>query len=141
MTQVHDVTHVMVPVPQEHVEAVQEYLRWQAGPRPISVPHAEAITAACQDLDDASWDLLDIVHRALVDKDFLSTGEVAEQLGVSHREVMGTIVEINERARLAGGPPIMLLRDATEERRHLGERIINMTRETGEVLEQVTRPS
>lgn len=131
-------THVMVPVPEEHLHEVREYLRWQAGPRPIPVPHAEALARACADLDATSRNLLDAVREALAEQRSLTTGELAAMFDQTHREVMGTIIEINERSRLAGGPPVMLLRDAPDADTHLGERIVNMTRETADVIAAAT---
>ena len=82
--------YVMVPVPEEHAEAVMNFLRWNIG-KPPPIPFDEASIARMYDrADDAepprcspSWPWRRSTEREL------TVAEAADIIGLSDRETVG----------------------------------------------------
>ena len=103
------VEYVMVPVPEEHAEAVMNYLRWNVG-KPPPIPFDEASIARMYDLaDDLSRALLSVVSSATVTDRELTVAEASDMIGCSDRETVGLTVELNHLTQVEGGPPFVVM--------------------------------
>jgi hypothetical protein len=101
----------MVPVPEEHVAAIQAYVRWSGlGGRSSDWTTADVIDFADR-LDDRARELLVLVAERCVAVEPLSVGEAAGILGCASREVLGTVFELNAAVSAAGGPFLGLAPD------------------------------
>jgi len=91
----------MVPVPEEHVEAVKRYVAW-ADARGETTPWDESsLSDVLAGLPPPCRDLVSLVARATLEPDLLSVTEAGRRLGRTPREILGTIVEVNH-----GAPPL-----------------------------------
>jgi len=101
----------MVPVPVEHVAAIQAYVRWSGlGQRSSDWTSAEVVEFANR-LDDRSRQLLVLVAERCVSVRPLSVGEASTIVGCAPREVLGTVFELNAAVVAAGGPMLGLAPD------------------------------
>jgi hypothetical protein len=122
------VEYVMVPVPEELAPKVLDFVSWKGRPRPKGRPEADTgaqrpaddpasapdpvggpIARAVAGLDDVSRALVAIVAAASLDQERLTVPEAAKRAGLTTREVVGTVVEVNNLVVEAGGPPIAIL--------------------------------
>jgi hypothetical protein len=106
--------YVMMPVPEEHVEAVMDFVL-RAIARSSIVPwDADSIGELFAEVDEASRSVLAFVARAvLADKD-LSEQELATQMQMSAREVAGLSNELIARSRADNRPNLVSSRGITE---------------------------
>lgn len=102
----------MVPVPEELVEEVKDYLAWQVA-APTVTENPEAVAAVLANADDQLRALIIATAEATADEIRPSLREVATQSGLSMREVIGSIVDVNARLQVEGreGPLIMMRPD------------------------------
>jgi hypothetical protein len=116
------VNYVMVPVPEELAPKVLWYVSWKghfrlagqsdgktnAPGRSVGPPSADdggPIARAFARLDDASRALAAVVATAALDKDQLTVPQAARCAGLTTREAVGTVLELNQRIADEGGPP------------------------------------
>ena len=105
--------YVMVPVPEEQVEAVMQFiLRAQA--RAAEQPwDEESVTQTFADVDEASRSLLAFVARASEEDRQLDTTEAARLLQLTAREVVGITNELSALARDENRPTLIKLQTIT----------------------------
>jgi hypothetical protein len=111
---------VMVPVPEELVHGVAQYLQWKAWTATTGVWDESAVTRLLGDLDEPARALLVHAAESAQETLVLTVRDAAQAAGCSEREVLGITVELNETVRLLGGPPFVLapsLLDAQSETR------------------------
>lgn len=115
----------MVPVPEDLADKVLMYVSWKGRPGfADAVQHAddaqgsssEAKDGSTSDggpiarvfvsLDEASRALLEAAAIAAMDQDPLTVAGAARRVGLSAREVVGAVMEINQAIADEGGPPI-----------------------------------
>jgi hypothetical protein len=116
------VNYVMVPVPEELAPKVLWYVSWKGHFRlagesdgKTDAPRASveaaaadgggAIARAFARLDDPSRALAAVVATAALDQDHLTVPEAARRAGLTTREAVGTILELNQLIAAEGGPP------------------------------------
>jgi hypothetical protein len=110
------VEYVMVPVPEELAPKVLSYINWKdvqsrtasAGPPGAAVdedPH-EPIARAFARLDGDSRALVSVVAAAALDKEDLTIPEAARRAGMTTREALGVLLEVNNVIASEGGPPL-----------------------------------
>jgi hypothetical protein len=105
--------YVMVPVPEELVDDVLGFLRWQtdfgssAPPAPEVSLGREELEAVVARLDDAARDLLLLVGNPAPDSDLTLLG-LAAVLASTPRELVGTVYELNLHLAEAGGLGAMM---------------------------------
>ncbi len=109
--------YVMVPVPEEFVAEVTQYLQWNTGSIPPDLWDEEGIVRFVDGLDEQARTLL--LHAATCASEIvvLPVHDAAVVAGCTDREVVGLVVELNEAVRAVGGPPFViataLLHEAT----------------------------
>jgi hypothetical protein len=101
----------MVPVPEELAEAVLTFLRWKdqakaAQPTDVQSDVGDAVARVFARLDDPSRALLAVIASAVLDEEELGIPEAARRVGVTAREALGIILEVNNILAGEGCPPI-----------------------------------
>ena len=105
--------YVMVPVPDEHVEAVMQFVL-RAVARAAEQPwDAESVAKLFNEIDEASRSLLAFVARASVEDRELDTTEAARLVQLTPREVVGIANELSSLARDEDRPAIVKTRGIT----------------------------
>lgn len=104
--------YVMVPVPEELAAKVLTFVSWKdaqaAGPPSAEgQPDADAaIARAFGRLDAKSRALISVVADAALDAEQVSVPEAARRAGVTTREALGILLEVNAIIASEGGPPL-----------------------------------
>jgi len=118
----------MVPVPEELAPRVIEYVSWKGHPARMGAsepegdpggPPAKAsraaeaggdpIARALARLDQMSRRLVMVVAVAALEQQELTVPAAARRAGLSTREAIGTILELNNLIIDEGGPPMAVL--------------------------------
>jgi hypothetical protein len=106
------VEYVMVPVPEELAAKVLTFVSWKDAqanaepPREEGQPVDEAIARAFARLDDAGQVLVGVVADATLEAEELRVPEAARRAGVTTREALGILLEVNSIIAAEGGPPL-----------------------------------
>ncbi len=100
--------YVMVPVPEEYVAEVAQYLQWNTGEVPPDLWELDSVIRFLDGLDEQARTLLLHAAKCADDIVVLPVTEAAKVLGRSERETLGTLIELNDAARVAGGPLFVL---------------------------------
>jgi hypothetical protein len=127
------VDYVMVPVPEELASRVLSYVNWKGHPRVLDeiqqdaddAPHAgpeapaagadagNPIARALARLDGAGRILAGIMAAAALDHEELTVTEAARRAGLTTREAVGAMMELNNLVPSEGGPPLaVFIKDA-----------------------------
>jgi hypothetical protein len=110
------VEYVMVPVPEELAPKVLTYVRWKgaepsaaqpAGESPGAGDHDESLARAFARLDGASRSLVAVAAAAALEAEELTIPQAAERAGVTTREALGILFEVNNVITSEGGPPLV----------------------------------
>jgi hypothetical protein len=113
--------YVMVPVPEEHLAEVNQFLKWGLVTLPtIEGWDQDAIARFLGELEEPSRSFLLLVAKASAEFTVLTIQDAGEASGRSVHEVLGMVVTLNEAIRAAGGPPIALAIDAQVDSPELG---------------------
>ena len=99
--------YVMVPVPEEHVEAVERYLRWGVGRSKLDLD-SQALAEILRSVDDEERELLGLVARRVLDEMPLSIKQVQSRFGWNSREVVAAMLDVNQHAVARGQDPQLL---------------------------------
>lgn len=119
----------MVPVPEELAPKVLQYISWRGHPLlanqlteeadDASTPggpstaegddHGDPVARVFARLDRQSRTLLAVTATASITGQRLTVAETAQRAGLSEREVIGVITEVNNLVAGAGGPPVTVL--------------------------------
>jgi hypothetical protein len=123
----------MVPVPEELAPRVLSYVSWKGHPRVLDEmqqaiddePHARAegpasspdpgepIARALSRLDDAGRVLAGVMAAAALDHEELTVTEAARRAGLTTRDAVGAMMELNNLVPSEGGPPLaVFIKDA-----------------------------
>lgn len=106
--------YVMVPVPEEHVEEVMQFMLRSMARANLTEWDAEGIDELFKGLDEFGRSLLAFVGRAAAaDKDLPET-DTARMLQLSVRETIAVVREINELCREADRPALVNRRSIAE---------------------------
>jgi hypothetical protein len=106
--------YVMVPVPEEHVQEVMQFLLRTMARASIEPWDEESIGRLFADVDEPSRSLLSFVARAAVGGGDLAESDAARSVQLSARETNGIMRELNERAREANHPSLLGRRTVPE---------------------------
>jgi hypothetical protein len=120
--QVTAVEYVMVPVPEDLVEPVLAFIAWKGPPRPerrsdatgdprgerdtAAVASAGPIARAFEAVDESTRRLLAAIAVASLDHQPLGLPEAARRAGITTREALGAILQVNMLIAGEGGPPM-----------------------------------
>jgi hypothetical protein len=118
------VEYVMVPVPEELAPRVLTFVSWKAAEANAKSARAEggkttdvgeAIARAFARFDDPSRAVVAVVAAAALDAEELTIPEAARRAGVTTRETLGILMEVNNVIADEGGPPIGFSRTVVTE--------------------------
>jgi hypothetical protein len=114
----------MVPVPEHLVASVLAFLDWKGPPQSRSAsdarPHSQRAADEADDgsggggpvarafaaVDDRARSLLAAVATAALDQEMLTLPEAGRRAGLSTREALGTVLQVNLLIAGEGGPPL-----------------------------------
>jgi hypothetical protein len=109
------VEYVMVPVPEELAPRVLTFVSWKGAQANSAFAGAEggetmdvgeAMARAFARFDDASRAVVAVVAAAALDAEELTIPEAARRAGVTTRETLGILMEVNNVIADEGGPAI-----------------------------------
>ena len=108
--------YVMVPVPEEHVQEVMEFVIRTVARASIDAWTTESMEQAFLEVDEASRSLLSVVARARDVRQGDHRPDAADFLQLSQRETSGILREVNDVARERKRPAFISCRvRSTEE--------------------------
>jgi hypothetical protein len=106
--------YVMVPVPEEHVQDVMQFVLREMAKASLEPWDQESVSDVFRELDESGRSLLAYAARASMGGTDLTEGQAAEMLQLRQREVAGIVREVNEQAAKASRPMLLVTRTATE---------------------------
>ena len=129
--------YVMVPVPEEHVEAVMQFVLRAISRASIEPWDLDMISEIYNGVDEATRSLLAFVARASLDGVELSDAEAAKKIQLSQRETAGIVSELYSLMRDTNRPNLLHSRVVTERLpngRIRDKRVITMEPEIAELI-------
>jgi hypothetical protein len=129
--------YVMVPVPEQHVAEVMEFILRSLERASIRPWDAESINQMFGDVDEASRSLLAFVARSVADDGELDASDAARRIQLTARDLTGIMSEVNARARDADRPPLMSARNVSERLpngRQVDKLMLRMDAEVAELV-------
>ncbi len=105
--------YVMVPVPEEHVAAVMQFILSSIEKASIQDWDAESLTELWNDADEATRSLLAFAARAALSGDDLDVATAAQQVQLTPRDVTSIVNELAALAREARRASLVVLRTTT----------------------------
>jgi hypothetical protein len=118
--------YVMVPVPEEHLEEVMNFVRWHTVKPPAVTFDEQAVAWAIRGVDDMSRTLLGAAAAAALEGRDVTASDLGRASSCSYREVVGAILEINQLLLKAGGLQATLMMRPAPGERDLSERVVSM---------------
>ena len=106
--------YVMVPVPEEHVADVMQFILREVARASLEPWDEESLSALFHEVDEESRSLLAYAARATVGGKELSEADAADLMQLRQREMAGIMRELNERAAKANRPSLVSARTVTE---------------------------
>ena len=106
--------YVMMPVPEEHVEEVMQFILRAIARAAVSPWDAESITKIYGEVDEVTRSLLAFVARASFEGVELDTNEAARKIQMTPREVAGIMNELSTLTREADRPVLLTGRMVSE---------------------------
>lgn len=106
--------YVMVPVPEEHVEEVMQFMLRSMAKASQEDWDQASVTELFAEVDELSKMLLSHVARATVEGKEVFEGDAAAAVQLSVRETAAIVRELNEMARDLNHPSIIYRRPTSE---------------------------
>lgn len=106
--------YVMVPVPEEHVQDVMQFVLREAAKASLQTWDEESVSALFHEVDEESRSLLAYAARAAMSGKDISESDAADLMQLRQRELAGIIRELNERATKDNRPALVTPRTITE---------------------------
>jgi len=106
--------YVMVPVPEEHVQDVMQFILREMAKASLESWDDESVSELFHEVDEASRSLLAYVARASMGGTDITEGQAADTMQLRQREVIGIVRELNERAAKANRPTLVATRIVNE---------------------------
>jgi hypothetical protein len=106
--------YVMVPVPEEHVQDVMQFILREVAKAAQGPWDDESISELFHEVDEASRSLLAYTARASIGGTDITEAQAADMMQLRPREVMGIVRELNELAAKANRPALVVTRTVTE---------------------------
>lgn len=132
--------YVMLPVPEEHVEAVMQFVLREMARASLQPWDDASVSQVYEEVDEATRSLLAFVARATTDGSDLSDAEAAAKIQLTVRETVGIMNELQVMTREAGRPALLTSRSVTERLpngRTTSRRVITMEPEVAELVRAV----
>jgi hypothetical protein len=102
------VEYVMVPVPVEFADDVARFVEYTVSMAERDAVAEDAIARAIATLDEPLRSFLSYIAEATIKGGLATVPRLRAVLGCSEREVLGTMLEVNQRMRIAGAPLALL---------------------------------
>ncbi len=107
--------YVMMPVPEEHVEAVMQFVLRAVARASIKPWDAESVAQIFEEVDESTRSLLAFVARAALENGELADVDAARMLQITVREVAGIMNELVALTRGAERANLISSRTFTEK--------------------------
>jgi len=136
--------YVMVPVPEDHVVDVMNYIARLVSRASVAPWTKESIADYFEELEEPSRALLSFVARNTVAGKEVSDEDAAESLELSFREVREIMRETNEGAYRNKFEPLLSPRDAAvvlPNKRTVNRRLLGMTDSVARMIRAHERAS
>jgi hypothetical protein len=129
--------YVMVPVPEEHVEDVMQFILRAIARASIKPWDPDSVSRVFFEVDEAARSLLAFVARAAADGSDLDAAEAARKIQLTVRESLGIMNELNVISRDENRPNLITARMVTDRLpngRMSEKRVLNMEPEVAELV-------
>ena len=134
--------YVMVPVPEEHVQDVMQFVLREVARASLEPWDEKAISTLFHEVDEEGRSLLAYVARAIASGKEISEADAATLLQLRQREMAGLVRDINERASQANRPNLVFTRTVTEtlpNGRTTDKRVLAMSDELAPLVRDAER--
>lgn len=134
--------YVMVPVPEEHVEDVMQFILRAVQRASIQPWTTESLGDWYHDTDETTRSLLAFVARAQAEGKDLDTQAAARSIQMTPREVNGILNEVQTFTRDENRAPLVTVRMVSERLpngRVTEKRVLVMEPEVAELVREVER--
>jgi len=134
--------YVMVPVPEEHVQDVMQFILRAVAQASIEPWDEKSLAEAYHEVDEMTRSLLAFVARAAADGKELDIISAARQIQMTHRDVNGILNELLATARETNRPALMVGRTITERLpngRVTDKRVLIMEPDVADLVREVER--
>jgi hypothetical protein len=106
--------YVMVPVPEEHVQDVMQFILREVTRASLDAWDDESVSALFHEVDEESRSLLAYAARAAMNGKEISEADAADLMQLRPREMAGIMRDLNERATKSNRPPLVTVRTVSE---------------------------
>ena len=106
--------YVMMPVPEEHVEAVMQFVLRAIAKASLEPWDLASATSLYEEVDEATRSLVAFVARAAAEGVDLSDAETAAKIQLNVRETLGIVNELSSRTRDLNRPALLTTRVVSE---------------------------
>jgi len=134
--------YVMVPVPEEHVQDVMQFILREVAKASIEPWDDASISQLFHEVDEASRSLLAYTARASMSGTEISEIQAADMMQLRPREVLGIVRELNEQAAKANRPSLVVALNVTEtlpNGRTKEKRVLSMSDEVAGLVRDAER--
>jgi hypothetical protein len=134
--------YVMVPVPEEHVQDVMQFVLREVAKASQLPWDEDSVTELFRVVDEASRSLLAYTARAIMSGSDITEVQVADMMQLRQREVAGIIRDLNERASKASRPNLVTTRVVNEtlpNGRSVEKRVLSMSDDVAPLLQKAER--
>jgi hypothetical protein len=134
--------YVMVPVPEEHVQDVMQFILREVAKASIEPWDDASISQLFHEVDEASRSLLAYTARASMSGTDITELQAANVMQLSAREVSGIVRELNAEAAKANRPGLVTARTVTEtlpNGRTSDKRVLSMSDEVAPLVRDAER--
>ncbi|MEZ5167457.1 MAG: hypothetical protein R2695_13555 [Acidimicrobiales bacterium] len=106
--------YVMVPVPEEHVEEVMQFMLRSIAKASEEPWDTESMSTLFDDSDELTRTLLSFVARATIKGVEVLEADAAAAVQLSHRETAAIVRELNEQAREMNRANVLVRQPTTQ---------------------------
>jgi hypothetical protein len=134
--------YVMVPVPEEHVQDVMQFVLREVAKASLEPWDEESISTLFHEVEEEGRSLLAYVARAIASGKEITEADAAALLQLRPREMAGLVRDVNERAARASRPNLLLARVVTEtlpNGRTTDKRVLTMSDELAPLVRNAER--
>jgi hypothetical protein len=132
----------MVPVPEEHVQDVMQFVLREVAKASLEPWDEESISTLFHEVEEEGRSLLAYVARAIASGKEITEADAAALLQLRPREMAGLVRDVNERAARASRPNLLLARVVTEtlpNGRTTDKRVLTMSDELAPLVRDAER--
>ncbi len=134
--------YVMVPVPEEHVEAVMQFVLRAVAQAALEDWDREALVKLWEDSDEPTRSLLSFTARAAAADTQPEVPEIARQMQLNAREALAIVNELTAGAKDANRTALVTVRTTTERLpngRTVEKRVLVIAPDVAEMIREIER--